>query len=100
MSKLPKKMLLPDFNRLQTIAKTEFEEQLIQWMRSLYDMLQKDHEEILDFAEAGGWKTKNWRVQEAEAADVTAGNANAVNDLMEQQKVNDIWITRRLNLGS
>lgn len=101
MSKLPKKMLLPDFRGIETIAKGPFGKAVIGWIRSLYDMLQRNHENYLDFAEAGGWKTKNWRAKEAEAVDVAAGEANVVGDLMEQQRNADgTWTTRRLNLGS
>ncbi len=100
MSRLPKKILLPNMGNLRAKAKTDFERELLRWVQTLYDNLQKNHQEIFEFAEAGGWGLKSWRAKEADAADVAAGDANAVGDLLEQQKVSGVWITRRINLGS
>ena len=86
MSRLPKKMLLPDFNNLKAIAKSDFERQLVQWIHSLYDMLQKNHQNILDFAEAGGMSTADWDIKQATAADVANGDAVAAGNLLTVHK--------------
>ena len=86
MSKLAKTMKLPDLNRLERIAESPFERELIQLMKSLYDDFQTEHKAIFEFAEAGGASTANWSMKEATAADVADGNAVAAGNLLTVHK--------------
>ncbi len=99
-SKLAKTMILPMFDTLQSKAKTPLEIELIQWIKSLYDSLQREHRSVRTEADTGGMNTATWRIKEAETIDVAAGQANAAGDLMIQRKISGIWKTSQNFRGS
>jgi hypothetical protein len=58
------------------------------WLRRLVDTIEQKYKLIRDHAQAGGLETKNWRVREATARDVTDDNANAAGNLIVIHKTN------------
>ena len=87
MSKLTKTLVLPQPELIKNVDKG-----LLNYLRQLTDALHLEHRHIWDFAESGGASTPNWNVREATAADVTAGEAVAVGNLIIEHKTN---LTRR-----
>ena len=59
-----------------------------QYFRQLVGQLEQMHREMKEQAEAGGASTRNWEIREATAADVTAGSAAAVENLIVRHKTN------------
>ncbi len=99
-SKLAKTMILPSFDTLNAKSKSPFEDELIQWIKALYDALQREHRSVRTEADVGGMNTATWRIKEADAADVANGNANAAGDLMIQRKIGGVWQTSQVYRGS
>ncbi len=75
-------------------------EDIQRYLRQFVDQLQKEFRLQRESNETRGAKTKSWRIKEAEAADVTAGKANAVGDLLIQRKVDGVWTSVQVYRGS
>lgn len=78
MSRLPKTM---ELDRLG-IERLPVKEEVKVWLRQLVDTLEEKYQLIRDFAEAGGFATKNWRGKEVGA------------DLEFQKKVDGTYIKK------
>jgi len=81
-SKLPKTLPIDKMTLSRVTTVNELQAWLARFVRDL-DLLWDD---IYDQIENGGAGTPNWDIKEAKAADVTAGDANAVGDLMVKHK--------------
>ena len=58
------------------------------WLKRLLRRLDFIYRIMRDQIELGGTLTKNWEIREATAADVTAGDAAAVGNLIVRHKTN------------
>lgn len=76
MSNLPKSMELDRSG----IERLPVKEEVKVWLRRLLDTLEVKYQLIRDFAEAGGFATKNWR-----------GREDSNKDLKIQKKVSGVW---------
>lgn len=84
MSELGKSISLPTPEQLVPDASPG----LKNYLRKLTDALHTEHRHIWNFVESGGSSTANWNIREATAADVTAGQAQAVGNLIVEHKAN------------
>ncbi|HEB26924.1 MAG TPA: hypothetical protein ENI05_03975 [Porticoccus sp.] len=89
MSLLPKKFAFPE-SSINTVKDlddmkrvfADFVREFNRWYAKLFDQI-----------ENGGMETQTWRIKEADAADVAAGNRVALGDLVFQRKISGIWKT-------
>lgn len=87
MSKMPKTMILPSTEAiefLRSLPDPMFREELLDFLKSLLDMLQQSHRQTREFAESGGWQTKNWRGKEDENGDLIIEHKNATTGAWER----------------
>ena len=87
MSLMPRQIPIRrlDIGRLETVGDVR------RWLEGFVKELDLWYTQLYNHIESGGFETKTWRVKEANAQDVTDGNAAAVGDLMFQHKVSGIW---------
>lgn len=78
MSRVRKLLTLPQPEKLEGVI----DKKVIDYLRQLNDEIMIGHRSIYDSIESGGMSTKSWSVREATAADVTAGDATAVGNLI------------------
>ncbi len=97
---IPKTVVLPSFERLQALADTRFEDELIEYLKALHEVLQRQTRVVRTFVDTGGFKTATWRMKEGTTVDVADGKANAVGDLMLQRKIGGVWQTSQIFYGS
>ena len=84
MSKLPKSMQLDEVG----IGRISVKDDSKSWLKRLLRRLDFIYRIMRDQIELGGTLTKNWEIREATAADVTAGDAAAVGNLIVRHKTN------------
>ena len=80
MSQIPKTMLLPSTESVESLRdmpENDFRNGILDYLQSLIDMLQQNHRKIREFAEAGGFQTKNWRGKEDSNGDLIIQHKNA-----------------------
>ena len=100
MAGIPKTMVLPEFDRLRVLAESKFEDELIEYLKALHEVLQRETRAVRTFVDTGGFSTAGWRMKEATAADVADGKANAAGDLMLQKKISGVWQSSQIFYGS
>ncbi len=96
MSRLPDQI---SFDRIGIDSIKDIDDVKI-WLKSFMNEFDRWYAQLFDRIENGGYETKTWRVKEATAADVTAGKADTIGNLMEQRKISGVWTTLRQNFGS
>jgi len=83
MSKLPKTMLLPSTEKIEGMMELPeklFRKALLDFLKSLVQMVQRTFRLIRENDEAGGYRTKTWRLIEDDNG-----------DLIKQKKVSGVW---------
>ena len=82
----------PGLRSLKTV------EDVVRWLIDLVKVLDENHATLVDHLINGGFRTEKWREVQATAADVTAGKADAVGQLMLQHSTDGItWNTIELS---
>ena len=83
MSQLPKTMIMPSTERIESmkgLPEKVFRRSILDFLMSLVQMTQKMFRLIRDNDESGGFRTKTWRAVEDDNG-----------DLIFQKKVSGVW---------